>query len=169
MESREVAYAGIFVALIAVSAQISVNIGPVPLTFQVFSVILAGLILGGRLGLLSVLAYDMAGAVGLPVFANFTGGIARIYGPTGGYIVAFPLAAFIAGLAKGKGRKAKLLASIVALGLIYLFGWLRLGFYLGGNFGKAFEVGVAPFIVPDLLKILVAVEISEAVERRLGL
>jgi len=169
MKGRDVAYAGIFVAIVAVSAQISVNLGPVPLTFQVLAVILTGLLLGHRLGFLSVLAYDMAGAIGFPVFAGFTGGIAHLYGPTGGYIVAFPLAAFIAGLARGKGRAVKLLASLVALGLIYLLGWLRLGLYLGGNFGKALELGVLPFVVPDLIKALIAVEISEAVERRISI
>ncbi|BAD84937.1 biotin biosynthesis protein BioY [Thermococcus kodakarensis KOD1] len=169
MNAREVAYAGIFIALIAVSAQISVNIGPVPLTFQVFAVLLTGLLLGPRLGFLSVLSYDIAGAIGLPVFAGFTGGIAHLYGPTGGYLLAFPIAAFMAGLSKGKGGKAKLVASLVAIALIYVLGWLRLGLYFGGNFGKAFELGVAPFVIPDLIKALIAVEISEVVERRLEL
>lgn len=168
MKAREVAYAGIFVAFIAVSAQISVSIGPVPLTFQVFAVLLTGLLFGPRLGFLSVLSYDIAGAIGLPVFAGFTGGIAHLYGPTGGYLLAFPIAAFIAGLAKEKGRKAKLIASLVAITVIYALGWLRLGLYFGGNFGKAFELGVAPFLIPDIIKALIAVEISEAVERRLG-
>ncbi|WP_367883377.1 biotin transporter BioY [Thermococcus peptonophilus] len=86
MNAREVAYAGIFIAFMAVSAQISVSLGPVPLTFQVFAVLLTGLLLGPRLGLLSVLSYDIAGgAVGLPVFAGFSGGgITHLYGPTGG-------------------------------------------------------------------------------------
>ncbi|MBP1912963.1 biotin transport system substrate-specific component [Thermococcus stetteri] len=167
MKAREVAYAGIFTAFVAVSAQISVSIGPVPLTFQVFAVLLTGLLLGSRLGFLTVLTYDIAGAVSLPVFAGFTGGIAHIYGPTGGYILAFPLAALVTGLAKGKGRKAKLVASGVAIALIYVLGWLCLGLYFGGNFEKAFELGVAPFVIPDIIKALIAVEISEAVERRL--
>lgn len=105
MNAREVAYAGIFIALIAVSAQISVNIGPVPLTFQVFAVLLTGLLLGPRLGFLSVLSYDIAGAIGLPVFAGFTGGIAHLYGPTGGYLLAFPIAAFMAGLSKERAER----------------------------------------------------------------
>ncbi|AEC51610.1 hypothetical protein PNA2_0694 [Pyrococcus sp. NA2] len=156
MRAKEISLVGLFVALTSIGAQITVSIGPVPLTLQVLFVILAGLILGPKLGFLSIALYDFLGALGLPVFAGFSGGIAHILGPTGGYIMAFPLAAMIAGIGKGKKRY---LTSILGLALIYLLGWAWLSRFIG--FKKAFMAGVAPFIVPDLIKIVIAVKIVE--------
>ncbi|AMQ17909.1 biotin transporter BioY [Thermococcus peptonophilus] len=168
MNAREVAYAGIFIAFMAVSAQISVSLGPVPLTFQVFAVLLTGLLLGPRLGLLSVLSYDIAGAVGLPVFAGFSGGITHLYGPTGGYLLAFPIAAFLAGYITEKSRESVLgmaIGSLAGITVIYLLGWLRLGLFMGGDFEKAFQLGVLLFVPLDILKAAIAVGIAKTVRR----
>ncbi|CAB49079.1 biotin transporter BioY [Pyrococcus abyssi] len=154
MKAKEVSLVALFTALTAVGAQISISIGPVPLTLQVLFVVLAGLVLGPRLGFLSMLLYDVLGMLGFPVFAGFSGGIAHILGPTGGYIVAFPIASLIAGLGKGK---VKYLTSLASLGVIYSLGWLRLSSFIGAE--KALKVGVLPFILPDIVKILVAIAI----------
>jgi len=166
MDGREVAFASIFVALTAVGAWISIPLGPVPVTFQVMMVILSGLVLGSRLGFLSQFLYVLAGTVGFPVFSGFSGGLAHILGPTGGYLLAFPLAAFISGrLSEGGGfdLRKSLLGALLGLAVIYLSGWLWLGFYLGGAFKTAFEVGVLPFIGLDVLKVLVAVAVAKRV------
>ncbi|NJE05115.1 biotin transporter BioY [Thermococcus sp. M36] len=167
MNSRDVAFAGLFAALTAVGAQISIPIGPVPLTLQVFTVLLSGLILGSRLGFLSQAVYLFMGVVGIPVFANVQGGLAVIYGPTGGYLVAFPLAAFLAGyVAERKDSLAAMVAgSVIAIAVIYALGWLRLGLLMGNDFKKAFFIGVLPFIPADLGKALVAAAVAKTVKK----
>ena len=159
MKTRGIALCGLFAALTAVGAQITINLGTVPFTLQVLFVLLSGLLLGPKYGFMSQVAYLLMGALGLPVFAGFSGGLVHIYGPTGGYLVAFPLAAFTAGwLTRGREHKfGSLIAiSMLAVGIIYLLGWLRLGIYMHGNFQKAFMVGVAPFVLFDLMKAFVA-------------
>jgi len=169
MNAREVALTGVFVALTAVSAQIQIPLGPVPFTLQVLAVLLSGLLLGPRLGFLSQAVYVLAGIIGFPVFAGFTGGFAHLYGPTGGYLAAFPFAAFTAGLSAERSRKPSvwLLGGLLGLAVVYLLGWLRLGFYLGGNFEKALAVGVLPFVPFDIAKAFLAVGIAGAVKRAL--
>ena len=85
----------VFSLFIAACAQFSIQIGPVPITGQSFAVLLTGALLGSRLGAAAVIAYLIEGAIGLPFFAGGGAGIVRFFGPTGGYLVAFPAAAFI--------------------------------------------------------------------------
>ncbi|ASJ12829.1 biotin transporter BioY [Thermococcus thioreducens] len=171
MRARDVAFAGLFAALTAVGAQISIPVGPVPVTLQVFLVLLSGLVLGARLGFLSQLVYVLMGAVGIPVFANFQGGFAVLYGPTGGYIAAFPIAAFLTGyITEKSGRKTGMvLGSLAGVGAIYLLGWLRLGLFLAGDFHKAFLLGVLPFIPVDVIKAALAVLIADRVRKAMDL
>src|SRR5213593_3165918 len=86
-----------FSLLTALSAQIVIPIGPVPITGQTFAVLLTGALLGSRLGAMAMIAYLIEGASGLPFFAGGTGGLAHLVGPAGGYLVAFPAAAFVTG------------------------------------------------------------------------
>ncbi|MDK2870188.1 MAG: biotin transport system substrate-specific component [Pyrococcus sp.] len=166
MKAREIVLSGVFAALTAVGAQISVPLGPVPFTFQVLMVFLSGLVLGAKLGTLSQVIYLLLGALGLPVFARFSGGIIHIYGPTGGYLLAFPIAAFISGYfsEKTKSSWGKLGGCLLGLGIIYILGWVRLGIWLDMDFKKAFYLGVAPFIVFDIIKALIALVISERIK-----
>ena len=135
-----------------------------PVTLQLFFVLLSGLLLGARLGFLSQAIYLFMGTIGLPVFANFSGGIVYLYGPTGGYLLAFPIAALIVGwISKKKNSFMNyLIASLAGVVIIYLFGWLRLGIFIG-DFKKAFAVGVIPFIAIDIAKALVAVLIANKI------
>jgi len=167
MRAKEVAYSALFAALTAVGAQITIPIGTVPITLQVLFVLLSGLLLGARLGFLSQAIYVFMGAVGLPVFAGFSGGFAYLYGPTGGYLIAFPIAAFLVGLLAERKDNAVgyTLATVTGILVIYVLGWLRLGFFMKGNFGKAFLVGVAPFVPIDLTKGAIAVVIADRVKR----
>ncbi|NJE10666.1 biotin transporter BioY [Thermococcus sp. MAR1] len=167
MNPREVAFTGLFTALTAVGAQISIPLGPVPVTLQVLMVLLSGLVLGPRVGFLSQIIYVLAGAVGLPVFAGFSGGFSYLYGPTGGYLLAFPLAAFFAGyLAENfEGRKGMVIGSFLGVSVIYLLGWLRLAFFLGGDFHRAFLLGVLPFVPIDVAKAVLAVLIAARVKK----
>ncbi|ODN29678.1 biotin transporter BioY [Fervidobacterium thailandense] len=159
------ALASIFASLTAAGAQISIPLGPVPFTLQVLIIFLAGYLLEPRWAFLSLTIYLILGAIGIPVFANFSSGVGHLVGPTGGYLLAFPLSAFLISYLR---RFNKILAGAVGLGVIYTLGWLVLGIHLG-NFQKAFKVGVVPFIGFDALKLLMALYISTLVEKRVNL
>jgi biotin transport system substrate-specific component len=145
-------------ALTAVCSQIAVPWLPVPFTLQTFSVLLCGLILGSRRGALSQLTYVAGGAVGLPVFAGFTGGFWHLAGPTGGYLMGFVLAAGLVGYFAERGwdRKAWTTAAAMAIGSIVIlalgFAWLTV--FIGP--AKAFWAGVVPFLAGDAIKAVAA-------------
>src|ERR1043166_7234136 len=117
----------VFSLFIAAAAQFSIQIGPVPITGQSFAVLLTGALLGPRLGAAAVIAYLIEGAIGLPFFAGGAAGLIRFFGPTGGYLVAFPAAAFVAGAfaEHGWGRKYASAVAAMAIGsaLIFAGGW----------------------------------------------
>ncbi|MDH3297121.1 MAG: biotin transporter BioY [Gemmatimonadota bacterium] len=152
-----------FAGLTAIAARMSVPLPgtPIPFTLQPVAVLLSGLLLGGPLGATSQLAYLALGAAGLPVFAA-GGGIAYFAGPTGGYLLAFPLAAGIAGFiaSDAPGIPRVVLACLAGLFVVHLGGaaWLSLQPWLGGGSIAAFELSLLPFLLGDLLKVvLVAV------------
>ncbi len=162
-------------AITAVAAQITIPLFPVPFTFQVFAVVLAGFILGPRYGALAMAVYLLVGAVGVPVFAGFRGGLGILLGPTGGYLVSYPIAAAVAGLAApaaaGAVRRRALwvssLAGTAALAVIYALGMTWLMFVAQLPLAVAFVQGVLPFVAFDLIKIglaaLVAVAAAPAI------
>ena len=171
----DLAYVAVFAALIAALAIVpGFNIGPVPFTLQTIGVGLAGLCLGAWRGFSAVLLYLLVGAAGLPVFARGGAGLASFAGPTGGYLLAFPLAALLAGFVAAMALKRGLSAStpvIFFLGLLlgrYLIilplgvvGMMRAG---GMDFGKAFGIDMA-FWVSDAIKSVVVVILAYAVHR----
>src|SRR5213594_1089450 len=147
-----------FSLLTALSAQVVIPIGPVPITGQTFAVLLTGALLGSRLGAMAMIAYLIEGASGLPFFAGGMAGLAHLLGPTGGYLIAFPAAAFITGAFAEHGwdRRFFTAAAAMAIGsvLILLSGWAWLSFFRSPTF--AFQAGVKPFIIGDIVKILLA-------------
>ncbi len=157
-----------FALLTAVAAQITIPLGftPVPLTGQTFAVLLAGGVLGSRRGALSMGLYVLLGAVGLPFYADGEGGWTAATGATAGYLVGFVLAAFVVGLLAERGQDRRLSTSIPALlagsAVIYACGagWLayHLGLPLTAAAGEpsAISLGVAPFLVGDVMKALLA-------------
>lgn len=154
----------LFAVLTAVGAQIAIPVGSVPITLQMFFVFLAGFILKPIHALLSMTVYISLGAIGIPVFANFSAGIQHLVGPTAGYLWAFPLSAFIVSLLK---RTNAIMAGLIGLSVVYLLGWLVLGMHIG-NFAKAFFVGVVPFIILDLVKMILSLIVSEKLIKVLG-
>jgi biotin transport system substrate-specific component len=147
-------------ALVTAAAQVSVPLPgtPVPLTLQPLAVLLAGGLLGPGLGTASLILYLTLGAVGMPVFAPVgLPGIARLVGPTGGYLMAFPIAAFAVGRLAGDGRRLARLgvACLAGMALIYLGGLAQL-LLLTGSVGTAARFGTVPFIGGDLLKVAIA-------------
>lgn len=135
----------------------------VPMTLQPLVVLLAGAVLGARTGAVALGAYVVVGALGAPVFSNGHGGLPWLLGPTGGYLFAYPVAAFVTGwLAGGRdGGTVRLLAGLVAgLGVIYLGGISQLAILTGEEPGRLLAVGVLPFLGGDLVKILIALVVA---------
>ncbi len=162
---KRMVYAALMAALTAAGAFIAIPVGPVPIVLQNLFIMLAGLLLGGRWGLISVAVYLLAGAVGLPVFAGGTGGVGKFVGPTGGYLLGFAAAAYLIGIIseKGRGRVAvDVMAMVAGTLIIYAFGvsWLKV--VTGMSFTKAFAVGMLPFLIGDALKMAAAIPIARA-------
>lgn len=154
---RRITAVAVFAALTVASARMSIPLPgtPVPFTLQPVAVLVSGLLLGAALGSASQLAYLAMGAVGLPVFA-LGGGLAYLGGPTGGYLMAFPLAAGLAGLIGASGGAWKIgLGSLAGLAVIHLGGasWLAVQPWLGGGSAGVFRLSFEPFFIGDLLKL----------------
>ena len=162
--------AALMAAVTAVAAQISVPLFPVPFTLQVLAVILSGLLLGPRYGALSQAIYVLVGAVGVPVFAQFSGGLAVILGPTGGYLVSYPVAAAVAGLAaraarNGSRRRALwtgFLWGCAGLAVIYAVGASWLSVVSGLPLTASLAQGVLIFLPFDLIKVVLATLVAVA-------
>ncbi|HSO18047.1 MAG TPA: biotin transporter BioY [Desulfosarcina sp.] len=171
LQLKRMIYAALMAALTAAGAYIAIPVGPVPIVLQNLFIMLAGLLLGGRWGLISVGVYLLAGAVGLPVFAGGTGGIGKFAGPTGGYLLGFAAAAYLIGVISERGRGrvfVDVLAMLAGTAVIYAFGvaWLKAA--TGMSAGKAAAVGMLPFLIGDALKIAAAVPIVKALRPMIG-
>ena len=146
-----------FAVAAAFSAQIAVPLPwtPVPVTLQPMIVILAGAMLGPRLGALAMASYVTVGGMGAPVFSNGGAGLGWLFGPTGGYLLAAPAAAFLVGMIAGRSGQAwRLIAGLVGgVGPMYVGGVLQLMAYTGLDFGTALMAGVVPFVIGDVTKI----------------
>ncbi len=164
-------YSALMATLTAVGAYIAIPIGPVPIVLQNLFIMLAGLLLGGRWALISIGVYLLAGLVGLPVFAGGTGGIGKLLGPTGGYLVGFAAAAYWIGTISEKGKRSVLVdifAMVSGTFIIYIFGVSWLKFVTGMSFSKAIAVGMLPFLIGDVLKIAVAIPVAKALRPMLA-
>ncbi len=149
------------VALVAIAAQIAVPLPgtPVPMTLQPLAVLLVGALLGPSLGAGSLILYLALGAAGVPVFTPYgLPGLARLVGPTGGYLLAYPVAAFAVGKIAGDGRRVARLALAAAAGLvlIHLGGLAQLAILTGSGSG-AVRIATLPFLAGDLVKVGLAV------------
>ena len=164
--SRRLTAVGVvgFAAAVAAAAQIAIPLPftPVPLTLQPMLVILAGMMLGPVAGAASMALYLAAGAVGLPVFTPLGApGVARFLGPTGGYLIAYPAAAWVAGtlFRRATSRTMRWLAGVAGVAMIYLGGVTQLAL-LNGDAARAIAMGVTPFAALDLVKAWVAAAIA---------
>jgi biotin transport system substrate-specific component len=136
--------------------------GGVPMTLQTFAIPLAGIILGKRNGVLAAVIYVMLGAAGVPVFHNMNGGFGIILGPTGGFILSFPLMALTAAIGAGKNNSLWL-ASWLVIGAVtnYICGMLWFTAVTSAGLAAAFLVCVAPFLIMDTAKIIVAASLGK--------
>lgn len=160
-----------FTILTAVAAQITVPVKPVPFTLQTMLVLLSGAFLGAKKGAYSQIAYLALGIIGLPVFAQIPDsaiGFARIFGPTGGYLLSYPVASFIAGylIEKNKSYFNFVFSMFIADLFILAFGALYLGIFFLGNLAKAFEAGAVIFLFWEAVKVFAAASIYFSVDKK---
>lgn len=171
-KTYDIVYAAIFAVLIAICSWISIP-SAVPFTLQTLGVFLSTAILGGRRGTLSVLVYILLGAIGLPVFAGFTGGVGILLGNTGGYIIGFLFSALAMwGIEHlfGNRMPVELVSMLIGLLICYTFGtaWFMVVYTRGnGPVSLTAVLGwcVIPFIIPDLIKIAIALIIAPRIRR----
>ena len=183
--TRSIAFVALSIALMAVGAWVTVPLGPVPFTLQIFVFTFALVMLEPKLAFASVLGYIVLGAIGVPVFSGMRGGIGVLAGPTGGflwgYIVGFAAAIGVGSLFKAKPNGASTIAgfdktevirafvmAFVYLACAYVCGWFQLMIVMGVGPEAAFASAVAPFIVVDIVKIVVAVFVALAVKHAVG-
>lgn len=157
-----------FSILTVVSAQVAIPVKPVPFTLQTMIILLAGAFLGSKNGAYSQILYLLFGAAGFPVFSNGAFGAAHLFGPTGGYLLAFPIGAFLTGyfIEKNKNYLTVVVSmfigelSIIFLGMLYLN-----AFYLN-NFDQAIKVGAALFSLWMVIKVFAAAAIYFGISKK---
>ena len=184
--ARSVVFCGMSIAFMAVAAWITVPFGPIPFTLQTLAVMFVMFALTPKQAIASIAGYIALGAVGLPVFSGFKGGLAALMGPTGGFIVGFIAAAGVALVLGTLLKNTKLFASesemkffgtkiksgtlarnlvmgVVFMVVLYAFGLVQLMYVGNLPFAAAFAAAVAPFIVIDAMKMIAAVLLAQAV------
>jgi biotin transport system substrate-specific component len=170
--TRDLVTAALMAAVMAALGPVAISIGAVPITLQVFPVVLAALLLRWQWAAASMGIYLVLGAIGVPVFSHGTGGLGVLFGPTGGFIFGFVVAATAGSMMRigfgpgGSSMVADIAAAVTAIVVIYLAGWAWLSIgpaHLSPL--KAFAAGVAPFVIPDLVKAVVAVFVAISVRR----
>jgi len=160
------------VAVCSVAAALPIGVNGVPITLQMFAIFLCGAVLGARRGFLAVLLYLAVGAAGLPIFAGGTSGLAPFAGVTGGYLIAFPFAAFVVGFVveRAHRRNMAITATVVAIGgvladlLVWVAGSVGISLYADTPFWTTLK-GAAAYIPADLAKLAVAAVVAAAVHR----
>ena len=184
--TRSIAFVGLTIALMGVSAWVAIPFGPVLLTLQMFALMFALLALTPRECLAAIAGYLALGAVGLPMFSGMRGGIGMLLGPTGGYLWGYMLAAAAAlavraalrralggGASGGRlaGRRAwavDLAACLVFIVVTYTCGCVQYAAVVGVDLAAAFAVTIVPFAISDLVKAVAAVACARAVTRAVG-
>jgi biotin transport system substrate-specific component len=158
--TRSIGLVFVFSLFIAAAAQFAIHIGPIPITGQTFAVLLTGALLGSRLGAAAVIAYLVEGAFGLPFFAGGAAGIVRFFGPTGGYLVAFPAAAFVTGAFAEHGWDRNYVRAVAAMAIgsaiVFAGGWAWYAVLTSTPPVAAFQIAVLPYLVGDVIKIALA-------------
>lgn len=157
---RQMTLISLFAALTAVGAFLSLPLQPVPLSLQTLFTLLAGMVLGSARGALSQVIYVFLGVIGLPVFAGFKAGIGILFGPSGGFLWGFIICAFLVGKMmegkRGENIFYYFLVGLMGTIIIYILGIAQLSLVLGIGIRRAIAIGILPFLLGDILKIIAA-------------
>lgn len=175
LSTRDITYIGVFAALTAIGAFITIPVGPVPITLQSFFVLLSGIILGSRKAMFSQIAYIMLGLVGLPIFSGFSGGLQHMLKPSFGFLIGAVAAAYCVGKITEKENTAKNLSLAVfagtvvlyAIGLPYMYYILNIMLAKNLSIMQVLNMGMLMFIPGDTLKAIIAVFVGKKLKGRL--
>lgn len=165
---KEMTLVGMCAALMAIFSQISIPLPftSVPVTLQVFGLVILAVIVGAKVGTVSLIVYVIIGAIGLPVFANFHSGFGVLVGPTGGYIIGFVIMAFLIGYVSYKENKILLFAvSYIGVLMDLILGTIQLKIVTGMTVNAALIAGLYPFIFKDIITVSIAVIIGLKVKK----
>ncbi len=159
MKTKQLVLCALFCALTIIFAQLIIPTTPVQFSLSILPVLLCGFVLSPKYAFFTQLAYILLGAAGLPVLGKFMGGLGALFGPTGGYVLSYPLMAlacsFIAGKANTKNIFINFLCQIPSLLICYIAGSAYLAFNMHTSFYAALAAGVFPFILFDIIKLAV--------------
>lgn len=170
--AKQLALIGLMTAVICVLGPISlaIPISPVPVSLGSLAVYFVVSVLGMKRGFISIVIYELLGLVGLPVFTGFTGGVGKLFGPTGGYLIGYLFMALICGYfvdKHGNSLIINILGMLLGTVVCYLFGTLWLAFQASLSFSAALAAGVLPFIPFDIIKLMLAIMIGRQLREQL--
>lgn len=172
LNTKQLALIGLMTAVICILGPLalSIPISPVPISLGTLAIYFVISVLGMKLGTISVIIYILLGLVGVPVFTGFSGGPAKLFGPTGGYIIGYIFLALICGFFVNKFAgelPLYILGMLLGTAVLYLFGTCWLAYQMDLSFPQALMAGVIPYIPGDLIKLAVAVAVGFQVRKRL--
>ena len=172
MSAKDITSISLATALLCVLAPVSVPIGPVPVSLATFVIFFSVYVLGTKKGTAAVIIYILLGLAGLPVFSGWQGGVFKILGPTGGYILGFIPMAILAGVLAERLKERAFLcipAFFISLWPLYITGTVWLSVSTNISFSAAFAAGALPFIAVDAVKIVCAVLLGSKVKQKITL
>ncbi|MDE6663336.1 MAG: biotin transporter BioY [Lachnospiraceae bacterium] len=169
ISTKEVVCVGMFAAVLAVLSQISIPMpSGVPITLQTFAIALTGVVLAWKLGVTSTLVYILIGAVGVPVFSEFSGGLHVLVNYTGGFIWGFIVLALLCGIGITlKSKPLGVLLGFVGLAVCHLFGVLQFMVVMKMSFMESFLLASAPYLIKDAISVILAFAVGSQIRSRL--
>lgn len=169
MTTRQLTVTAMLTALLCILGPVTLPFGPVPLSLTTAVLMLMALLLGGARATLCCAVYLVMGLIGLPVFAGFQGGVGALIGPTGGFLLGYPLLTALCGFlcARWTGRGQQLCAFLAGTALVYLTGTAWYCVQSGADVTAALAVCVLPFLPGDALKIAAVLTLGNAIKARL--
>ncbi len=170
IKTMEMVVSGILAGVLAIFSMIYIPVGAVPITLASFGVVIVSIIEKPKWSVVSVIIYILIGAVGLPVFSGLKGGLGVLIGPTGGYILAYPIISYIVSKASEKTGMLQLYFwVIISLLTCYIMGITQYIIITGVSVKNALIICVYPFIIPDILKVVTAVVTGRKIKARIKL
>lgn len=171
MKIKDMTKTALGAALICILGPFSIPLpfSPVPISLTIFAIFIVVYAIGMKYGLIATALYLLIGLIGVPVFSNFTGGVTKLLGPTGGYMIGYLFVAFLSGFFIDRWKKWYLHVAGMASGTLicYLLGTIWLSKQAGMGFYAALAAGVIPFIPADAVKIAVAALVGPVIRKRL--
>lgn len=171
LSTRKLVLIALMTAITCIFAPMAIPVSPVPISLTNLVIMISIYVLGFKDATISYIVYLLLGLVGLPVFSGFTGGLGKLAGPTGGYLIGFIFLALISGLFVDKFPKNRILAvvgMIIGMAVTYIFGTEWLAIQLKMSFVAALSVGVIPYLAGDAAKIIIAIIVGPVLRSRLS-